>query len=152
MSRTVHILNGPNINMTGRRDASLYGAMRYEELCQALVLEGKSLGLDVIIRQTNSEGELISWIQQVCDHSEPLILNAGGYTHTSIAVMDALALCTAPVVEVHMSNVHAREDFRRHSYVSQVARGVIAGFGGESYALALAWVARQPSEPELHHA
>ncbi|MEM6988691.1 MAG: type II 3-dehydroquinate dehydratase, partial [Pseudomonadota bacterium] len=72
--------------------------------------------------------------------------------HTSIALMDALALCKAPVVEVHMSNVHAREDFRRHSYVSQVARGVIAGFGAESYSLALAWVARQPSEPELYHA
>ncbi len=152
MSRTVHILNGPNLNMTGRRDKTLYGAQDYTALCQSLVLEGQSLGLDVIIRQSNCEGELISWVQSLADHSEPLIINAGGYTHTSVALMDALSLCRVPVVEVHMSNVHAREEFRRHSYVSQAARGIIAGFGGESYALALAWVARQPSEPELHHA
>lgn len=152
MSRTVHILNGPNINMTGQRDASLYGATGYTDLCNALILEAKSLGMELIIRQTNSEGELITWVQQLADHGEPLIINAGGYTHTSIALMDALALCKSPVVEVHMSNVHAREEFRRHSFVSQVARGVIAGFGGESYSLALEWVARQPSEPTLHHA
>ena len=152
MSRTVHILNGPNINMTGQRDAGLYGSTGYTDLCNTLIAEAASLGLEAVIRQTNSQGELITWVQQLARHPEPLIINAGGYTHTSIALMDALALCQAPVVEVHMSNVHAREEYRRHSFVSQVARGVIAGFGAESYSLALAWVARQPSPPEVHHA
>lgn len=152
MSRTVHILNGPNINMTGRRDTTVYGSTHYEDMCSALILEAKSLGFDAIIRQTNNEGELIAWVQQLADHTEPLIINAGGYTHTSIALMDALSLCRSPVVEVHISNVHAREQYRRHSFVSQVARGVIAGFGAESYSLALAWVARQPPWDPLIHA
>jgi len=143
MSTTVHILNGPNINMTGLREKSHYGEQNYTELCESLVKHGASLGLQPVIRQSNHEGELITWIHEIAVEGTPLIINAGAYTHTSIAIMDALKLLQSPVLEVHMSNVHAREDFRHKSYVSLAAKGVIAGFGADSYKLGLQWVAEQ---------
>lgn len=144
MVNTVHILNGPNINMTGLREQTHYGQQTYTELCESLVLHAASLGLSANMRQSNHEGELVTWIHEIALTDTPLILNAGAYTHTSIAILDALKLMQAPVVEVHMSNVHAREEFRHRSYVSLAARGVIAGFGADSYTLALHWVAQQP--------
>jgi len=143
MSTTVHILNGPNINMTGLREKSHYGEQNYTELCESLVEHGASLGLQPVIRQSNHEGELITWIHEIAVEGTALIINAGAYTHTSIAIMDALKLMQSPVLEVHMSNVHAREDFRHKSYVSLAAKGVIAGFGADSYKLGLQWVAEQ---------
>jgi len=140
MASTVHIINGPNINMTGLREKSHYGSTGYAELCENLVVYASDLDLQATIRQSNYEGELVTWIHEIAVAEQPLIINAGAYTHTSIAVMDALKLMRAPVVEVHMSNVHAREEFRQHSYVSLAAKGCIAGFGADSYKLALQWV------------
>lgn len=137
---TVHILNGPNINMTGLREQSHYGQQNYTELCESLVTHASSLNLNPIIRQSNHEGELVTWIHEIAVAEEALIINAGAYTHTSIAILDALKLMRAPVIEVHMSNVHAREEFRHRSYVSLAAKGMIAGFGADSYKLALQWV------------
>lgn len=145
---TVHILNGPNINMTGLREQAHYGSQNYEQLCQSLIEHAASLGLDAEIRQSNHEGELVTWIHEIALSERPLILNAGAYTHTSVAIHDALKLMRAPVLEVHMSNIHARESFRHHSYVSLAAKGVIAGFGADSYKLALSWLAMQPRVPE----
>ncbi|MGB0867665.1 MAG: type II 3-dehydroquinate dehydratase [Granulosicoccaceae bacterium] len=144
MSSIVHILNGPNINMTGLREKAHYGSQNYTEMCESLLHHAESLNLQAQIRQTNIEGELVSWIHDIAMAEEALILNAGAYTHTSIAIHDALKLMRAPVIEVHMSNVHAREEFRHRSYVSLAAKGVIAGFGADSYKLALNWVASQP--------
>jgi len=141
MSSTVHILNGPNINMTGLREQSHYGSQNYTEMCEGLAEHAADLKIQVQIRQSNYEGELVGWIHEIAMEETPLILNAGAYTHTSIAIHDALKLMRAPVVEVHMSNVHAREEFRHCSYVSLAAKGVIAGFGADSYKLALQWVA-----------
>lgn len=148
MARPVHIINGPNINMTGLRDQAHYGSMGYTELCENLVLHAASLDLEATIRQSNYEGELVTWIHEIAVAEQPLVLNAGAYTHTSIAIMDALKLMRAPVIEVHMSNVHAREPFRQHSYVSLAAKGVIAGFGADSYKLALQWVAMNMADIE----
>lgn len=141
MSTTVHIINGPNINMTGLRDQAHYGSQTYSQLSDSLSQHAETLGLKTHIRQSNYEGELVTWIHEIAQAEEPLILNAGAYTHTSIAVYDALTLMRTPVVEVHMSNIHAREEFRHRSYVSLAAKGIIAGFGADSYKLALQWVA-----------
>ncbi len=148
MSTTVHILNGPNINMTGLREQAHYGSQNYTQMCESLVAHAATLNLDAIIRQSNYEGEMVTWIHKIAEAEEPLVINAGAYTHTSIAIMDALKLMRAPVIEVHMSNVHAREEFRHRSYVSLAAKGVIAGFGADSYKLALQWVANQPQAPQ----
>ncbi len=148
MAKTVHILNGPNINMTGLREKAHYGQQNYSELCASLVEHAACLGLDAVIRQSNHEGELVTWIHEIALAEQPLVINAGAYTHTSIAVLDALKLMRAPVIEVHMSNVHAREEFRHLSYVSLAAKGVIAGFGADSYKLALQWVSQQHQAPE----
>ncbi len=150
MAKSVHILNGPNINMTGLREKAHYGQQNYSELCEALVAHASSLGMVATIRQSNHEGELVGWIHEIALAEQPLIINAGAYTHTSIALLDALKLVHAPVVEVHMSNVHAREAFRHKSYISLAARGVIAGFGADSYKLALQWLANQAQAPETH--
>jgi 3-dehydroquinate dehydratase-2 len=137
MAKTVLILNGPNLNMLGLRQPEIYGRdtlADVEMLCQA---HGKALGLAVDFRQSNSEGELITWVQEARTKADGLIVNAGGYSHTSIALMDALLACDKPVIEVHISNIFRRDQFRHHSYVSLAARGVICGLGPKGYALAL---------------
>ncbi|MEM7252533.1 MAG: type II 3-dehydroquinate dehydratase [Pseudomonadota bacterium] len=139
----VHILNGPNINMTGLRNPDHYGSLNYEAMCERLVNDGKSLGLEVRIRQSNYEGELVSWLHEIAVEETPVIMNAGAYTHTSVALLDALSIITAPKIEVHMSNIHARESFRHHSYLSSVVDGSIVGFGVDSYRLALRWIAER---------
>ena len=131
---TLFILNGPNINLLGNREPGIYGGTGLDEI--EAQCRKHAAGFDVEFRQTNSEGELVDWIQEA-SQSAGIILNAGAYTHTSIAVHDAVRAIEAPVIEIHLSNVFARESFRHHSYISSVAAGVICGFGVNSYILAI---------------
>jgi 3-dehydroquinate dehydratase-2 len=139
--RGVLVLNGPNLGRLGAREPVIYGKSTYPELAALCVRGGAELGLAVQVRQTDSEAELIGWLHEAADAGLAVVLNAGALTHTSIALRDACAARTAPLVEVHISNVHAREDFRHHSYISAVASGVIVGLGVEGYVLALSWLA-----------
>lgn len=141
MSRRVLVLNGPNLGRLGVREPDLYGSTTYAELEALCVGGGSELSLDVEMRQSEHEGELLEWLHAAADESVPVVLNAGALTHTSVALGDACAMLTAPLVEVHISNVHKREDFRHHSYVSAHADGVIVGLGVEGYVLALSWIA-----------
>lgn len=140
---TVHVINGPNINLTGLRSNAHYGSLDYAGMCARIENAGSDLGLNVIIRQSNHEGELVDWLQDIVKNAAPVILNAGAYTHTSVALHDALEVVASPKIEVHMSNVHKREAFRHHSRLSAVVDGVIVGFGVESYIMALNWIASQ---------
>jgi len=139
----VLVLNGPNLGRLGRREPSVYGSTTYADLVALCERTGEELGLGVEVRQTDHEGEMIGWVHEAADASLPVVLNAGGWTHTSVALRDACAQRTAALVEVHISNVHTREEFRHHSYISAVASGVIVGLGVPGYALALRWVAEQ---------
>jgi 3-dehydroquinate dehydratase II len=133
----VYILNGPNLNLLGTREPDIYGAdtlAMVEEKCAA---KAKSLGLTIDFRQTNVEGELVNWIHEARLKAKGIIINAGAYTHTSVALHDALKAVGLPAIEVHLSNVYKRESFRHHSYISPAAHGVICGFGPQSYELAL---------------
>lgn len=137
----VAVLNGPNLNMLGSREPALYGAATIDDL-EALCAEtARALELAIDFRQTNHEGELITWVQECRDRARGIVINPGGYSHTSIALMDALLAAELPIVEVHLTNIHAREEFRRHSYVSRVANGVICGLGIRGYGLALTAIA-----------
>jgi 3-dehydroquinate dehydratase-2 len=133
----VAVLNGPNMNMLGLRQPHVYGSDTLDDVEQLCAETGEALGLAIDFRQTNSEGELISWVQECRGRAAGIVINPAGYTTTSIALMDALLASELPVVEVHVTNIHRREDFRQHSYVSKAAVGVIAGFGIRGYALAL---------------
>ncbi|CAK0771802.1 3-dehydroquinate dehydratase 2 [uncultured Gammaproteobacteria bacterium] len=137
LEASVLILNGPNLNMLGVREPSLYGSQTLDDIESACQERAETLGLAIDFRQTNLEGELVSWIQQARTEHDGIIINPGAYTHTSIAIMDALILAELPVIEVHLSNIFRREPFRHHSYVSTVARGVICGLGSHGYLLAL---------------
>jgi 3-dehydroquinate dehydratase-2 len=133
----VFILNGPNLNLLGRREPEIYGhdtLASVEELCRR---SAEQLSLAVDFRQSNHEGELVDWIQEAGETADGIILNGGALTHTSVALLDALKGVGLPAIEVHLSNIHRREEFRRHSYPAQGAVGIIAGFGPQSYALAL---------------
>jgi 3-dehydroquinate dehydratase-2 len=137
----VAVLNGPNLNMLGSREPTLYGAATLDDL-EALCAEtAQALDLSIDFRQTNHEGELITWVQECRDRARGIVINPGGYSHTSVALMDALLSVELPVVEVHLTNIHAREEFRRHSLVSRVANGVICGLGIRGYGLALTAIA-----------
>lgn len=136
----VLVLNGPNLGRLGVREPDVYGATSYAELQALCVRGGSELGLSVEVRQTEHEGELLGWLHEAADAAVPVVLNAGALTHTSVALGDACAMLTAPLVEVHISNVHKRESFRHHSYVSAHATGVIVGLGVEGYVLALSWL------------
>jgi len=140
VARPVLVLNGPNLGRLGTREPTIYGDTTHAELTALCVTGGTELGLDVEVRQTDSEAELIGWVHEATDRSVPVVLNAGALTHTSIALRDAVSARTADLVEVHISNVHAREEFRHHSYISAVASGVIVGLGVEGYILALSWI------------
>lgn len=137
----VLVLNGPNLGRLGTREPAVYGSTTHADLVELCVATGKELGLDVEVRQTDHEGELLGWLHAAADAATPVVLNAAAWTHTSIAVRDACAQLTAPLVEVHISNVHKREAFRHHSHISAVADGVIVGLGVTGYALALRWIA-----------
>jgi 3-dehydroquinate dehydratase-2 len=132
----VHVINGPNLNLLGAREPSVYGTATLDDIKTRLAELCAARGVDLVFRQSNHEGDLVDWIQEAGRAGAPVILNAGAYTHTSIALHDAIKGAGVTVVEVHLSNVHARESFRHHSFISPVARGVIAGFGPASYVLA----------------
>ncbi|ABL04242.1 type II 3-dehydroquinate dehydratase [Mycobacterium ulcerans] len=137
----VNVLNGPNLGRLGRREPDVYGSTTHAELAALIEREAAGLGLQAVVRQSDSEAELLDWIHRAADAGQPVILNAGGLTHTSVALRDACAELSAPLIEVHISNVHAREEFRRHSYLSPVATGVIVGLGIRGYLLALRYLA-----------
>lgn len=138
---TVLVLNGPNLDRLGRREPEIYGSTTYDDLVTLIEAQATELGLTAVVRQSNSEGQLIDWLHAAADAGDPVILNAGALTHTSIALRDACAELKAPLIEVHISNVHAREEFRHHSYLSSVATGVIVGLGVQGYLLALRYLA-----------
>ncbi len=140
-TRRVVVLNGPNLGRLGRREPEVYGSTGYDELAALCVAAGRELGLDVSVRQTESEADLLRWLHDAADDDTPVVLNAGAWTHTSVAVGDACAMLTAPLIEVHISNVHTREAFRHHSYISAHATGVIVGLGVQGYVLALSYLA-----------
>jgi 3-dehydroquinate dehydratase-2 len=139
--RRVLVLNGPNLGRLGKREPAVYGTATHADLVVLCESAGKELGLEVEVRQSEYEGELVTWVHQACDERLPIVLNAGALTHYSYALMDALKMRTAPLVEVHISNIAAREGFRHESVVTPVADGIIAGFGFQSYVLALRAVA-----------
>jgi 3-dehydroquinate dehydratase II len=142
VSHKVLVLNGPNLNMLGQREPDIYGHTTLEDIQRAVDARAAHLKLVVDFRQTNDEGELVTWIQSARGGANAIVLNAAAYTHTSVAVLDALLACGVPVVEVHLSNIYRREEFRHHSYVSRAATGIICGFGAHGYELALDAVAR----------
>ncbi|MGH3977552.1 MAG: type II 3-dehydroquinate dehydratase [Pseudonocardiaceae bacterium] len=137
----VLVLNGPNLGRLGAREPDVYGPSSYGDLVTLCQRVGTEIGLEVDVRQTDHEGEMLGWLHEAADTDSPVVLNAAAWTHYSIAVRDAAAQLSAPLVEVHISNVHAREAFRHHSHVSAVASGVIIGLGVDGYALALRWLA-----------
>ncbi len=137
MSKTVYILNGPNLNLLGKRQPEIYGRDTLADVEAACRKVGQDLGLEIRLLQSNHEGQIIDWIQEARDQAQGIVINPGAFSHTSVAILDALNTFEGPVLEVHISNVHKREAFRQHSYVSLRAEGVIAGFGTEGYALAV---------------
>ena len=137
MATRVFVLNGPNLNMLGRREPGVYGSDTLASIEASVKGLAPELGLEVEFRQTNHEGQLVDWIQEAFERAKGIILNPGAYTHTSIAIHDAIRAAGVPTIELHLSNVFAREPFRHHSHVSPVAAGVICGFGAKGYLLAL---------------
>ena len=138
----VYVLNGPNLGRLGTRQVDVYGTTSYDNLVELCVSTGKELGLDVLVRQTDAEHEMLAWLHAAADEQAPVVLNPGAWSHYSYAIRDACVLLRSRLVEVHISNVHAREQFRHHSVVSAVATGVIAGLGIDGYRLALHHIAR----------
>ena len=136
MAPTIHILNGPNLDRLGQREPGIYGDQSLSDIERLAGERAKARGFQIVFRQSNHEGQLVDWIHEAGD-SAGIVLNAGAYTHTSIALHDAIRSIAAPVIEVHLSNVFAREPFRHHSTLSPVVHGVICGFGGNSYCLAI---------------
>jgi 3-dehydroquinate dehydratase II len=134
---TVYVLNGPNLNLLGMRETAIYGSETMASLADRCHKRAKTLGLTCEFRQSNNEGQLIDWIHEAREHGAGIVLNAAGYTHTSVAIHDALRASGVKIIEVHLSNIHKREAFRHQSYVSPVADGVIVGLGGLGYELAL---------------
>lgn len=142
MSRTVLVLNGPNLNRLGVREPDVYGHTTFEQLSQMCRDAAQSHGLAAEVRQTNDEAQLIDWLHEAADQGWPVVLNPAAFTHYSYALRDACAMLTEPLIEVHLSNPAAREEFRHNSVISGVATGTIAGFGVDSYLLALEQIAK----------
>ena len=137
MPQPIYVLNGPNLNLIGSREPEVYGRNSLADIEAIVTARAKTHGLEVVFRQTNQEGILVNWVQEARDNASALILNAGAYAHTSIALLDACRAFGKPVIEVHLSNIFRREHFRRRTYISEAALGVIVGFGPHSYVLAL---------------
>ena len=141
-NKRILVLNGPNLNMLGVREPHIYASTTLEEIEKTVRATATNLGLDLTFKQTNLEGELVSWIQNARFQTDIIVINAGAFSHTSIAVLDALQLLEIPIIELHLSNIFAREEFRHNSYISKCATGVICGFGAAGYDLALEAAAR----------
>ena len=137
MTAKIMVLNGPNLNLLGTRQPEIYGTETLANIEAKTQARAAALEVEVDFRQSNSEGELVTWIQEGRTDCAAIVINAAGYTHTSVAIMDALQACDIPVIELHLSNIHRREDFRRHSYISRAATGMICGFGSHGYELAI---------------
>ncbi len=138
MADCIYILNGPNLNLLGMREPEIYGSDTLDDIAARLDDQAREAGAEIDFRQSNHEGHLIDWLHEAsAEGAKAVILNAGAYTHTSVALYDAIKTITVPVIEVHISNPHAREEFRHHSFISPVASGVIVGFGTHGYSLAL---------------
>jgi 3-dehydroquinate dehydratase-2 len=137
MSKTIFVLNGPNLNMLGKREPGIYGGKTLQDIEQDCRVAGRDLGFEIDFRQSNHEGVLVDWLHEAGDKAVGVAFNAGAYTHTSLALHDAIRAIAVPVVELHISNVHAREEFRHHSMIAAACKGVICGFGPASYVLAL---------------
>jgi 3-dehydroquinate dehydratase-2 len=137
LSKAIYVLNGPNLNLLGTREPNIYGRTTLTDIGDMTVAEAKAHGFEADFRQSNHEGELVEWIHEARLKSAGVIINAGAYTHTSVAIHDALRALEVPVIEVHLSNTFAREEFRHRSLISPVAKGLIAGFGANSYVLAV---------------
>jgi 3-dehydroquinate dehydratase-2 len=137
MAKPIYVLNGPNLNLLGQREPHIYGTATLEDVRALCEARAKALGHQVVFRQTNREGDLVDWVQEARTEACALIINPAGYGHTSIALLDALMLLSIPIVECHLSHLAKREPFRQKTYVSQAAKGLISGFGAQSYALAI---------------
>ena len=148
MSRIVYVLNGPNLNLLGKRQPHIYGHETLADVeaeCRRMAAE---LALEIVFHQSNREYEIIDWIHEARERAGGIVINPAAFTHTSVAILDALNACDIPIIEVHISNVHKREAFRHHSYVSTIASGVVAGFGTQGYPLALQRLARLIDDPK----
>ena len=138
MPNTIYVLNGPNLNLLGTREPEIYGTTTLDDIGALLAERGAALGLEIDMRQSNHEGHLVDWLHEAqAEGARAVLLNAGAFTHTSVALYDAIKAVKTPVIEVHLSNPHTRESFRHNSYVGMAAKGTIAGFGAQSYLLAL---------------
>ena len=137
MAHTVFVLNGPNLNMLGKREPGIYGGKTLETIAEDCRTKGKELGLDIDFRQSNHEGVLVDWLHEADDKASVVLINPGAYGHTSIALHDAVRAISVPVIELHLSNIHAREEFRHKTWTAPAVKGVICGFGPDSYILAL---------------
>jgi len=137
MAKTIFVLNGPNLNLLGKRQPEIYGHDTLDDVRAQCEAAGAPDGIEIELKQSNHEGQIIDWIHEARDRAAGIIINPGAFTHTSVAILDALNAFDGPVLEVHISNVHKRESFRHHSYVSLRAEGVMAGFGVQGYSLAV---------------
>lgn len=142
MAKNIVILNGPNLNMLGTREPEIYGKTTLADIEKICTEAAKGLGFTITFKQSNHEGDLVDWIQEAGKSAAGLIINAGGYTHTSVAIHDALKTVTVPIIEVHLSNIYQRESFRHHSYISPMAKAVICGLGSKGYIVALETMAQ----------
>lgn len=136
-TKKILVLNGPNLNLLGKRQPEIYGKATLADIEKQVRVLAKELGVEVDFRQSNSEGELVTWIQETAEKFDAMVINPAAYTHTSLAMRDAISAVGIPTVEVHLSNIHKREPFRHHSYIAEVAVGQIAGFGVQSYLIGL---------------
>lgn len=150
MAKRVLVLNGPNLNLLGTREPSIYGTQTLKDVEQLCSDAGRDSGLAVDFRQSNHEGELVTWIQDARRTADGLVINPAAYSHTSVAIHDAIKAVGLPVIEVHLSNIHQREPFRHHSYVSLVATGVICGLGTDGYRIALEALSRLLNDRDAH--
>jgi 3-dehydroquinate dehydratase-2 len=139
----VYVLNGPNLNLLGSREPALYGRQTLADIEAECRRAAAELGLDLEFRQSNAESQLIDWIHEARGRAAGIVINAAAYTHTSVAILDALQACELPIIEVHLTNIHRREEFRHHSYISRVAAGVIMGLGAHGYVVALESLAQR---------
>ena len=151
MAKPIYVLNGPNLNLLGTREPHIYGTTSLDDVRVACEARARALGRTVVFKQSNHEGELVDWVHEASrGHADGelvgVVFNAGAYTHTSVALHDAVKAVAVPVIEVHLSNVHAREPFRHHSYLSPVAAGIVVGFGVDSYVLAIEGLARRANK------